>query len=265
MKNIIHIISVVFIFISFGCEKIIDVDIDEPEVQVSIEAILTDQPFFSYVIVSKSAPLFEAGDVEFVDSAIVEVTDQNGTVYVFQQFTSGIYSNVNFIALQGETYSLRVVTGGNTFTSTVSTPQKVNFDETYIDYDYTTPFDDVEPRVHYTFTDSPVENTRYRIIAYKNGEKVNDGYTLYSDDNNNGAERDGNVYQFDFELGDTIFVDLLSVNDAYYEYFRVQSALSGGGLGSTPGNPPSNIESSVKALGYFGVLTVDRDTLYVTQ
>lgn len=259
-----YITYLAFLLTLFSCEKVIDVDVNDADDQTIVEAVLTDQPFNSFIILSKSGKLFEEGDPESIDSAIVEVRDQNGVVTVFNQIAPATYVNPAFVAQQGYTYDLTIMAEGNQFTSSASTPKRVEFDTTYIDYDYENPFGDIVPRVYVEFTDHPEPNTYYRVIAYKNGEKQ-DGTSIYDDDVNNGEVRDDYIYQFDFEQGDTLFVDLLSVNPAYYEYFRVLATISGNPLSSAPGNPPTNIDSDAKVQGYFGVFTVDRDTLYVTQ
>lgn len=248
----------------FSCEKVIEVDVNDADEQTVVEAVLTDQPFSSFIALTKSAALFEESDFETIDSASVEIIDQNGTVTVFQQVAPGLYVNPGFVTQEGYTYSLTIITDVSTFTATASTPKRVELDTSYIDYDYKNPFGEIEPRVHIKFTDDPTPESFYRAIAYKNGEK-DGGINLYDDELTNGELEEDNLDQFDFEVGDTIAIDFLSVNPDYHEYMRVLDAISGNPFSSAPGNPPTNIESDAKVQGYFGVFRLDRDTLYVTQ
>ncbi len=51
--------------------------------------------------------------------------------------------------------------------------------------------------------------------------------------------------------GDTVKIELQTTGFNTYEYFRtVNDAIGGGGMGSTPYNPITNLDND--ALGYFG-------------
>ena len=62
--------------------------------------------------------------------------------------------------------------------------------------------------------------------------------------------------------GDTVVVELQTLDRATYDYYRTLFPILDGGLGTpNPANPESNLSND--ALGYFGACTISRDTIIV--
>lgn len=83
-------------------------------------------------------------------------------------------------------------------------------------------------------------------------------------------QSDGNEIEYDrirtaFELNDFVFVELLSIDEATYEYYSTLGNAIASSSGSKiqtkiPANPNSNISGN--ALGYFGAFTVRSDSVW---
>ena len=92
----------------------------------------------------------------------------------------------------------------------------------------------------------------YRVRAYVDNVFQSDNYTLLNDVlAGDGEEITASIAQ-GFNENTTVEVELLSTDEAYYDYFFQLSSLSGeGGDSTTPYNPQGNFSND--ALGYFGI------------
>ncbi len=73
-----------------------------------------------------------------------------------------------------------------------------------------------------------------------------------------------------FSVNDTITVELLSINEETYIYYKTLINIVGGNTGGgpagqlsgpTPANPESNLSNG--AMGYFSAYTVSTDTIII--
>ena len=70
----------------------------------------------------------------------------------------------------------------------------------------------------------------------------------------------GNTIPYNFngialEDQDEVWIELMGIDEANYNYFYTLQRLIGNGQDITPGNPPTNIEGN--AIGIFGASTFD--------
>ena len=70
---------------SFSCRKVIDVDIEGVEPLYVIEAVVTDQPGESKVLLSATKDVAEDNQFPAVNGATVSVTDEAGIVTFFNE------------------------------------------------------------------------------------------------------------------------------------------------------------------------------------
>ena len=72
------------------------------------------------------------------------------------------------------------------------------------------------------------------------------------------------LWQAEIERGDTIHVELISMDEANYEYlYTLDSSNDEGGFSAAPANPRSNLEGN--ALGYFGAFTTDTLSIIIPE
>jgi hypothetical protein len=84
-----------------------------------------------------------------------------------------------------------------------------------------------------------------------------EGYNLREDTFFDGNENDFSFDNMDLQSGDKIEVQLISIDNMVYDYFKTLANIVSGGGGassSSPANPNSNLSNN--ALGYFAAESI---------
>lgn len=266
MKSI-KIVSVfaflITLFTFTSCEKVIELDLNDAETQIVIEAVISDFNNENYVKLSKSANLSDSTNGVKITDANVYVTDQNGVNFQFTHQGNGYYTNNDILTSEQQTYFLTIEYGDETYTSEVTTTSKNN-----IDYMYTFGYEDLSTDVpndssyllFFSFLDDASEENYYRVRLTVNGVKSESLY-LGDDALANGSSISAPLFADFLSKGDTALLELISLDAASYEYYYTISNTEGGAFAPTPANPVSNIEGG--AIGYFAPLLVDTMTFVV--
>ncbi|RNL54737.1 DUF4249 family protein [Pedobacter jejuensis] len=126
MKKLILYISL-FSMIFTSCKKIIEVDTNNAEPQLVIEANITDRLSVQQIKISKSVSYDSKSIFPAVSGAAVTVTDSRGNNYVFTESQPGIYT-LNMRGVVGVTYNMKVVAEGKTYTAISKMPTLVKLD-----------------------------------------------------------------------------------------------------------------------------------------
>jgi len=268
MKNIFLIILSLFLFT--GCEKEIDLDLENQSGNIVIEANVTDQVGPYYVKITKSVAFTENNVYPVIKDATVVLNDNTGQTETLKYVGEGIYETTTFSAVPGRTYTLKISAEGKEYTAQSKMPNPVVLEDLQQDSFM------VAGELSYTllpiFTDPPVLGNRYLFTYYVNNSgKIFEGF---SDNVNNGSvnqrplllpndDEDGESVKT--KVGDTVYVEMQCIDTNVYTYYSaLLQIIDGGGPGGgiTPSNPPSNISNG--ALGYFSAHTVSKKT-YVIQ
>jgi len=251
-----------------ACEKVIDIPLEDSERRIVIEAVFRDHPGDNYVLLSKTGSVYDDSDFEKISGATVTITDNAGTVFVLPEVpgTPGMYTHPTFQVTTNNMYTLTVITGSETFTSTAQTFHKPELDTlTYLEqigsFGVGT---DTTYLVFFEFTDFAGTDNFYRVNAWVNDTA---DQSLYE---TNDELFDGQVYSqplfaTTIEKRDTVLIELLSMDKSAYTYFFSMSSAGsdGGPFAPTPANPVSNINGG--AIGYFGVYTTDTMTIIMPE
>jgi len=255
------------ILLDTSCEEIITIDLNSADPKIVIEGIVTDQPGPYTVTITKTTDYYNPGSYPTVSGAQVSITDDHGFSEQLHETKDGIYQTVNLQGTSGRTYSLTVIADGQTYRAVSSMPQPTEIDSLfYVKSEGGVRHKDKEGYdLILRFTDEPGVEDFKRIKVFRNGN-LQDGYFLY-----NGRLSDGNKIEYDrihadFELNDFVFVELLSIDKATYEYYSTLSNATASSSGNKiqtkiPANPNNNLSGD--ALGYFGAFTVRPDSLWI--
>ena len=247
-----------------GCQQVVSVDLNTANPHMVIEGNVTDQPGPYTVLLSKTGDYFEQSLVfPTVTGALVTVTDDMGQADTLKETVPGTYQSSKLAGIPGRTYELTVATGGTTYTATSSMPPKVTIDSLYA---LQRPAGRGEPGydVYITFKDPPQPGNYYRINATASNLPLADSidgrrYRLYTDKLTNGNEMQERIRAGrNIAQGDTITIQLLSIDKASYDFFNTLSDILQSDQAATslaPANPNSNISNG--SLGYFAAYTVD--------
>ncbi len=125
-----------------------------------------------------------------------------------------------------------------------------------------------DPKQYLTFAHltDPVETVNYYRLNYFNRlPEPSAGFNTLDDGLTNGNPMQVFTRFPGFDEGDTIRMELLSIDEGVHTYFEsLDEALSSGGISSaTPFNPISNFEGDV--LGYFGAWSKSSMTLILPK
>jgi hypothetical protein len=250
----------------FSCQQIISVDLNDASPHIVIEGIVTDGPGPYSVILSMTgdyfaSPLYSPP----VSGAHIIITDNLNQQDTLKEIVSGTYQTSTIKGVPGTSYQIKAVAQGTEYDAASFMPTKVYIDSLYsmvrTGFGGSTGYD-----IYIMFKDPPQPNNYnyYRVNAHSSALIPTDSidgirYRLFTDQLTKGQEMTVRIRGGDkVNKGDTITIELLSIDEAAYNYFKTLSNILSSDQSPTslaPQNPASNISGG--ALGYFAAYTVD--------
>jgi hypothetical protein len=260
-KDIIWIIiPLMTLLVLPGCEKVINVDLNNAAPGIVIEGVINDRHGPYTVFISKSGSYFNQPDLPEVSGAKVTITDNTGLIDSLKEVGPGVYLTSRTRGTPGRTYTLKVLSEGKEYTGTSTMSGHVNIDSLVLvksdnqrfDFDGTNQ-NETPLEIHCFFRD-PVEKNFYRIRVFRNDSINTQNYRLFDDQYTNGLETELRVSRA--VEGSTYRIELLSLDRYTYGYYKTLEDLlyTNPFFGSTPANPNSNLSNG--ALGYFAAYAV---------
>lgn len=249
MKNIPYIL--LFTFLLYGCEKVIDVDLNEAAPAIVIEGNLSNSLGEAEVKISMTSSYFDTLPSEKISGATITVNSDFGDSYVFYETDKGIYKSNKTWFRDHSTYQLFVEVSGEEYEATSKLNQPVAIDSLKFYYE-DSPFLETGYYVNVYLSDPAGIENFYRIKCSKNGVLQNtiDDLILFNDRYVDGNAIKVDLYNQTFELNDTVTLQLISLDKGAYEYLKTFQELVNNNPGSAaPSNPISNLSNG--ALGYF--------------
>ena len=252
-----------------GCQKVINVDLNEAAPHIVIEGLINDQRGPYTVTISKSGSYFNQPELQMVSGAQVTITDSFGTLDSLKEISAGVYLTSITKGVPGRTYSIKVVSENQEYDGSSTMQSHVDIDSLTLVKSTSQRLDlggdnknPTHVEIHCFFKD-PVEKNFYRLKVFKNDSINTQSYRLYDDQYTNGEESELRVAYA--TVGDTFRVELLSLDQSTYEYYRTLSDLifTNPIFGSTPANPNTNLSNG--ALGYFGACALSIRTIIINQ
>lgn len=269
-------IIVLLVILSFltSCEEVIKVELDDADPQIVIEAKVSDNSENNIVLITLSTDFYEPSEYQNISDAEVIVSEVGGESLVFTEISSGKYTNENLTASVGSMYSIKVNYNDFTYSAQSTLKQKIIIDSLQISEEKGRGLSDGKRyEIHCYFQDNPGYEDYARLKVYVNGEERKSIIT-YDDRLSDGNSIEFNRFQINQEddedklkPGDVISVELLTIDEATYEYFStLNDVLAGSGnggmmSGSTPANPTTNWDND--ALGYFSAYSVDAKSIVI--
>ena len=257
-----------------SCQKVISIDLNSASPQLVVEANVSNKPGPYFVKLSNTVNFSEITGIPAVTGAIVVISDSSGQSETLNEVSNGIYRSRTLRGTPGHKYTLTVKTGGQTYESVSRMPFPVGILNLEVkrEADNGPGFGgsgDQSARyvVSYEISD-PVEYKNYYrfTIYYKNG--IMQSHRVFDDQFHNGK-----IIADDFELrdtvnfipGDTVMIELQSIDGGAYNFFRTLREGAGGlsFLSASPSNPISNITNN--GLGYFNVCSVNDRMLIIPE
>jgi len=239
-----------------ACEDVIEMDLNNVEPKIVIEAKLYNQILPASVIITETTDFFGELEIKLISNANVTISDDLGNSVALLESENGFYS-ADFFGDTGRVYTLDVIVGEEKYSGSAKMLTPLIMDS--VNYEYSIPdFPFQEEGFQVTsFITNSIETSDYGMFTmYKNNDKINSFY-LYDDTFTNGHQTDYLFYNHHFEQNDTVVVQLSTCDKGVYDYLYTLSNIVGETFRDTgtPYNPNTNLDNG--ALGYFGVFSVD--------
>lgn len=261
-RNFTWIVSVALLLIS--CERIVDINLNDANPKIVIEANVHNHIDNCLVKISSTGNFFSAYTPNMISGAKLSLSNET-TEYSFLESEDGIYILNKTGKLSLSNYKLVVDYDGVQYVAESQMPNPVKI--TYLNYDYKgkTLFYDAGYVVNYSFIDPKDEVNYYRVRYFLNGELQSDesDYFIITDEMFNGNSIQMQLHGGRFETGDTVKVELMSIDKDIYDYFNTLiEVISLNSMESAaPANPTSNFSNGV--LGYFSAYSSDVKTIII--
>ena len=238
-----------------ACTKTVKLDLrNAPPVYV-IEGDITDQPGPYLVRIFQTTGFYDSNNFKGVDGATVQVSNAEGYRETLTGNGGGNYYTGQLQGRTGDTYTLNVVIGNNTYTAVSTMPQRINLDSLHAERQIT-----FSKQVTYVVPD--LTNPPAPYLAYYYFDQVINGYldkTLYYG-SSKFSQGQANAFSLQrsspdstLHSGDTVTVTMECISSEIYNYWSSLDQAASGGGGAYPGNPSTNIIGG--ALGYFSAHT----------
>ena len=256
-----------FLFLLFiGCEKVLEVDLNEANPEVVIEANLSNSTKFAEVKLSKTGSYFGDIPIEKISNAIVEIEDEFGSKFVFKEVEKGVYLTDKILPEEESTYTLSVDIEGQKYESTSKLNTLVKIDSLLYEYDEGFAFLEEGYILKLYFTDPVNRKKYYRIKIFKQDSILYEyeDIIVFDDRLIDGQAIEISLRETIFEVNDTVSVEFITLDKGAYEYYKTFYELINVNPGSAaPANPTSNISNG--ALGFFSAWSSDKDTVIIKE
>ncbi len=271
IKYSLAIICTLIIFSS--CQKVIDVNLNDANPAYVIEANLYEGNHDFKVKITQTTSYFGTDAPPDVNNAEVKLIDQQNTSYAVPSTGNGWYILPNFNAIANSTYKLLVTADGKTFEANAQLPLHTQIDS--LSYEKFNGFGGgpggpgggKEELILMTthFQDTIGIKNFYRILVTKNDTLQNKPFDTYLVDDKirDGQYFDAPLFTTFFKTGDTVNIELLSMDDKAYDYLTTLSDIITGDANTSaaPANPNTNFSNG--ALGYFAAFNSSKKSIRI--
>ncbi len=256
------------IFLFSSCEKVVDIDLNQDETALVVEAQLMADTNDFVVQLSQTSNYFDNEATPTVSDATVMLT--NLVTEKAIQLTAvgnGKYVAPGYIAQAGATYNLSVTSNGNNYSGNSYLPTLVPLDSLTYRFEEASVFGEEGYTIFCELEDPKEVRNFYRVIVTLNGELQNkpEDFFLFDDEFTNGNHIRIPLFTKRFKAGDQVTFQLLCMDEVSYKYITAVSQLATGESQSStaPANPVSNLNGG--AFGYFGAFSATSKTLILPE
>lgn len=238
-----------------ACTKVIDLKVHNAAPVYVIEGNVTDGPGPYQVKISRTVGFYANNQYPGVPGAVVTIADGMGHKDLLTDHGDGSYTTVALQGVAGQTYTLQVVIGKDTFAAVSTMPARVDLDSVTIQSvlnggkavlvavpHFVNPRG---PAVNYYFFDQTINGNLDQSLYY------------WTDQFSMGLE---NVFNLErasndstLHVGDTVAVEMQGLDEPMYNFWSGVDQSASGSAQANPGNPATNLTGG--ALGYFSAHT----------
>jgi len=264
LQKIIILLSVGLLLT--GCEEVVTADLDTAEPRLVIDASIdwakNTAGNEQKIVLSTSTGYYNT-EFPTVSGAVVNITNASNTVFTFVEIPgTGQYVCNNFLPVIGQTYNLKIILNGQTYTAS-ETLTAVPEIEDNIDQDNNG--GDIGDEIEITFY---YQDDANQANAYLNS--ITQPHTPFpeleveDDEHTNGNLMQESYSSEDLKAGDQIDIRLYGISKNYYNYmFKLIQASGNDGSpfptipSAVRGNIVNQTDSKNYAFGYFRLSEMD--------
>lgn len=252
----------VLIFISLtSCEDVIKLDLKNSEPRLVIESYIDINEQSATVLVSKSNGFYENKPVTKISNAVIQLKNNKGISHTFTEISSGKYtSNKKIITEAKEQWTIKITVDNTTYTATTTTPYPAvlsNLSTKKDRYSESGNYAQYHVLAHWNSKNQTKNYYRVRSVSKKTSYLGDYNYVLAK--NTSTKNRKFKVaIPYLFSSGTIAKIQLMSVSEEYYNYFRQLANIQ---YSQTPYNPKGNFNNN--ALGYFGIFSTSEKEIQI--
>ena len=296
-RNLIYLTAFVFLaFIQTACEDIIEVDVEQKQKKLVVDAFIDNQLQTQTIRLTESIPFFDLPGTEPpVTTATVVLADTGtGKIFPFIHDSMGYYRwNPNELSgdtlTVGSSYALFIIENGDTvvgITKLYPTADRIDSLRTVPTKGNGPPFIDTGRYCEIFAYDLPGIGNHYWLKTFRNDTLLSDinNLNIAQDMGNNSNGQDGDLFIYPVRFsqlneflrpyvgGEKVRVEIHSISrEAYYWFQLIVNESNNGGLFATP---PVNIMSNLFYLnqnpkrgiaGFFNVAAVNAAEITVVE
>lgn len=266
MRLILIIIILSAGFFLTGCEKAINVDLKTASprlvVDASIDWVKNTTGSVQKIVLSTTTGYYSP-EFPGVSGGVITVTDALNRVFQFEETgRTGEYICNNFLPVTGQTYALKIILNGETYTASETFTAAPSIED-HIDQDNKGGETGDEIEITFYYKDDASQQNYYL-------NSVSQPYAPFpeleveDDEHTNGNLMQESYSHEKFKVGDKVDIRLYGISRNYYNYMFKMILASG-----NDGNPFPTIPSAVRgniinqtnnknyAFGYFRLSEVD--------
>lgn len=267
MKKIFFAFILLNIALLNSCQKVIDVDLNEADKKIVIEANYIATDSLVNVRLTNTSSFFQAYSPDYINDAVVVISDGNGVSTTIPFVADGIYTLTSYTPTPGMTYTITVSHGGINYSASSSLEPELIMQTPYSQFLEQGFFG--EPGgylVFFKFQDPIGQGNYYNVIAQANDTIYNQvsDLTIGNDELTDGNIVERPVFTGYYAVGDTITYELQAINKKMYDYYSELQTIAGGGQGSAAPANPTYFWSN-KGLGYFSAYYYTKNGLRIVE
>ena len=224
--------SLLFVIIIFAsCEDVIDVDLQETDPRLVVEASIDWEKGTlgneQTIKLSTSTPYFKNTDITTVTGATVKITnDTSGAEFIFVDQNNGNYTTDVFVPIINQSYTLEILYNGETYTANETLKSVADISDIYQSIE--DGFDEELLEVNVDFIDPEDEENYYLFKFQRRGDLLavlEDGDDEFINGNKINwwfeKEEDEETNEKAFAAGDIVDIEFYGISEAYANYIQI--------------------------------------------
>lgn len=261
-----HYLKVILLLVSlnslYSCEEVVQVDLEESEPRLVIEASILWRKNTSgnvqLVRLTTTAPFFD-DQTPPAEGASVSVFSETGIEFKFEELEPGIFRNDQFIPQLNKTYDLEIEYQGEVYKATETLLPVASLE--YIEQTDNGGFggEDIEFKAY--FTDPPNIKNYYLVRFFYDDLAIQ----IYEDKFTDGNQTFAYFSNEDLTSGEEVGFEIQGISKRFYEYLFILRSQAGSGNGGPFQTQPTTVRGNIInttnpnnfAFGYFRLSETD--------